>query len=158
LKAYTRIALSVLAVVLAAGSAAADERVAPVSDPLVRKECGGCHMVFPPQFLPRRSWQRIVDTLSDHFGENASLPPAQRKAVLDALLALAADGPGGGREGRKFAASIPAGQTPLRITETGRWLGEHRKVPADRWKSAEVKSRANCVACHKAAEQGLFED
>ena len=30
-------------------------------------------MAFPPQFLPRRSWQKLVDTLADHFGENASL-------------------------------------------------------------------------------------
>ena len=39
-------------------------------------------MVFPPQFLPKRSWQKLVETLADHFGENASLGEAQRKAVL----------------------------------------------------------------------------
>ena len=75
---------------------------------------------FPPQFLPERSWQKLVDTLADHFGENASLGEAQRKAVLDYLLANAADSPKAGREGRKFAQGIPAGQTPLRITETPR--------------------------------------
>jgi hypothetical protein len=152
------ILLSLLAVFLAATSAVGDERVAPVSDPVVKKECGGCHMVFPPQFLPKRSWQRIVDTLSDHFGENASLGPTQRKAVLDYLLAHAADSPNAGREGRKFAASIQVAQTPLRITETARWVREHRKVGPDRWTSPGVKSKANCVACHKGAEQGVYED
>ncbi len=28
------------------------ERVAPVKDPAVIKECGACHMVFQPVFLP----------------------------------------------------------------------------------------------------------
>jgi hypothetical protein len=99
-----------------------------------------------------------VDTLSDHFGENASLGESQRKVVLDYLLANAGDSPKAGREGRRFAESIASGQTPLRITETPRWAREHREVRADRWKSSDVKSKANCVACHKKAEQGIYED
>jgi hypothetical protein len=79
-------------------------------------------MAFPPQFLPQRSWQKLVETLADHFGENASLGEAERKAVLDYLLAHAADGPQAGRAGRKFGQGIAAGQTPLRITETPWWM------------------------------------
>jgi hypothetical protein len=70
-------------------SAAWGERVAPVTDSVVKQECGSCHMVFPPQFLPKRSWQKLVETLADHFGEHASLDDAQRQAVLDYLLAHA---------------------------------------------------------------------
>jgi hypothetical protein len=139
-------------------AAAREERVAPVTDPVVKQECGSCHMVFPPQFLPKRSWQKLVETLADHFGEDASLDEAQRQAVLDYLLAHAADSPQAGREGQKFAQSLAAGQTPLRITDTPRWVREHREVPADRWQSPTVKSKANCPACHKAAEQGIYED
>ena len=155
---YMSIVLSALVVVLATVSAGAEERVAPVTDPVVKKECGSCHMVFPPQFLPKRSWQKLVETLADHFGENASLGEAQGKAVLAYLLGHAADSPNAGREGRKFAQSIAAGQTPLRITETPRWVQEHRKVRADQWKDPKVKSKANCLACHKGAEQGVYED
>jgi len=154
----TSIVLSVLVALLATVSAAADERVAPVTDPVVKKECGSCHMVFPPQFLPKRSWQKLVETLSDHFGENASLGEAQRKAVLDYLVGYAADSPNAGREGRKFGTSIPPKDTPLRITETPRWVREHRKVRADKWKDPTVKSKANCLACHNGAEQGVYED
>jgi hypothetical protein len=150
--------LLLLVIGVATATAQGDERVPPVTDPVVKKECGSCHMAFSPQFLQKRSWQKIVDTLSDHFGENASLGEAQRKAVLDYLLANAADGPKGGREGRRFAESIASGQTPLRITETPRWVREHREVRADRWKSPDVKSKANCLACHKRAEQGIYED
>jgi hypothetical protein len=139
-------------------SAAWGERVAPVTDPVVKQECSSCHMVFPPQFLPKRSWQKLVETLADHFGENASLDDAQRQAVLGYLLAHAADSPQAGREGRKFARSIAAGQTPLRITDTPRWVKEHRKVRAERWQDPSVKSKANCLACHKGAEQGVYEE
>jgi hypothetical protein len=149
----------VLCVALLATTAAArEERVAPVTEPVVTQECGSCHMVFPPQFLPKRSWQKLLETLSDHFGENASFDEAQRQAVLDYLLAHAADSPQAGREGQKFAQSIAAGQTPLRITDTPRWVQEHREVPAARWQDPTVKSKANCLACHKGAEQGVYED
>jgi hypothetical protein len=40
------IVLMVLVVALATVSADADERVAPVTDPIVKKECGSCHMVI----------------------------------------------------------------------------------------------------------------
>jgi hypothetical protein len=144
----------VAAIALAEGG----DRVAPITDPVVTKECGSCHMAFPPQFLPRRSWEKLVATLSDHFGENASLGEAQRKTVLDYLVANAADGPRADRQARKFAEGIPPAQAPLRITETPRWVKEHREVRAGRWRDPNVKSKANCVACHKAAEQGIYED
>lgn len=155
---HTGLLVSLLVVIVATGHAGADERIAPVTDPVVKKECGSCHMAFSPQFLPRRSWQKLVATLSDHFGENASLAEAQRRAVLEYLLANASDGPRGGNEGRKFGASIPSGQTPLRITEVPRWIREHQKVRADKWSDPTVKSKANCVACHKTAEQGIYGD
>jgi cytochrome c551/c552 len=152
------IAVALLTAAVAIAPAEGGERVPPVTDPVVKKECGSCHMAFPPQFLPRRSWQKLVDALADHFGENASLGEAPRKAVLDYLLANAADGPRAGRQGRKFVEGIPAAQTPLRITETPRWVKEHREVRAARWGDPKIKSKANCVACHTAAEQGLYED
>jgi hypothetical protein len=155
---HTGLVLSLLVAIVAIAHAGADERIAPVTDPVVKKECGSCHMAFSPQFLPRRSWQKLVETLSDHFGDNASLGEAQRKTVLAYLLANASDGPRAGNEGRKFGASIPSAQTPLRITEVPRWVREHQKVLADRWSDPSVKSKANCVACHKAAEQGIYED
>ena len=154
----TGIVVLLLMAVVPSARAGAEERIAPVTDTVVKKECGSCHMAFSPQFLPRRSWQKLVETLSDHFGENASLGAAQSRTVLEYLLANASDGPRGGREGRKFGASIPSAQTPLRITEVPRWVSEHRKVRADKWSDPGVKSKANCVACHKGAEQGIYED
>lgn len=134
------------------------ERVSPVTDSVVKKECGACHMVFPPQFLPQRSWRKLMDGLAEHFGENASLPEAQRTVALEYLLAHAADGPKGGAAGRKFASGIAGGMTPLRLTETPHWVHEHHEVRSARWTDPAVKSKANCTACHKGAEQGIYEE
>ena len=117
------------------------ERVAPVADPLVRKECGECHMVFQPGLLPAGSWSRIMATLSDHFGDRATLPPDQVKAIAAYLTANASGG------------------DPMvtRITGQSWWQREHR-LPAAEWSRPSVKSKSNCAACHAGAEAGLYED
>jgi hypothetical protein len=129
--------------------------VTPVTDPIVKKECGSCHTVFPA-VSSETFWQNNRDTRP--LRENASLGEAEQKAVLDFLLSHAADSPNAGREGRKFGTSIPQADTPLRITETPRWVKEHREVKAEKWKDPNVKSKANCLGCHKGAEQGVYED
>ncbi len=124
------------------------ERVAAVADPLVKRECGACHMAYPRPFLPADSWARIMESLGEHFGENAFLPEKTRFAIRDYYT-------GGSPE--TFAAA-PA-QRPLRITETRWWRGAHRgEVPPGAFQRKEVGARANCPACHKQAERGLFDE
>lgn len=150
----------IVAIVLlgAALPARADERMPQVANETVKKECGACHMAFQPQFLPRESWRRIMDTLPDHFGENASLPEGVRRQVEAYHLANAADVTRS-REGRKFYRSIGNGPAPLRITEVPRWVREHRgEVRPSAWSDPRVKSKANCPACHRGADAGWYDD
>ncbi len=136
----------------------ADERLPPITNGAVQKECGACHMAFQPQLLPQRSWRKIMDTLPDHFGEDASLPAATRGEIANYLTANAGD-VSGSREGRRFAASIERGQTPMRITEVPRWVHEHKgEVRQSAWSDPRVRSKANCVACHRGAEAGWYDD
>lgn len=121
---------------------AGDDRVPPVRDPLVLKECGECHMAFQPAFLPARSWERLMDTLSDHFGDDATLPPDIVAAIRRTLVA------GAGRAG---------GATSSRITETRFFRHEH-DFPDRVWKDPKVVTRSNCPACHSGAERGIYED
>ena len=58
--------------------------------------------------------------------------------------------------GHKISRSIDPRETTLRITATPYWQGKHNEIGAAVWKQPEVGSRANCVACHKDAEQGVF--
>lgn len=150
-----------LVVTLAAFSAAADDgpKVPPVQNQTYLKECGACHMAFAPQFLPQRSWSALMDRLNDHFGDDASLPDAKRTEIKNYLVANAAD-VAPYREARKVNDSIPSNATPLRITETGRWIRKHdaHEVPPAVWSRPQIKSKANCTACHANAAQGIYED
>jgi hypothetical protein len=138
--------------------AMAEERMPPVANEAVKKECGACHMAFQPQFLPQRSWRRLMDGLANHFGEDASLPEATRQEIADYLIANAGD-VSSSREGRRFAKSIAPDKTPLRISEVPRWVHEHRgEVRESIWSDPRVRSKANCTACHRGAETGWYDD
>jgi diheme cytochrome c len=113
-----------------------------------QQECGSCHVAYPPGLLPQASWRRIMAGLDQHFGENAGLP-LQTVAEIAAFLATnAADA--GEPEQR--------GAAPLRVTETPWFRREHREIGAAVWKRAAVSSPANCSACHRQAEQGVFNE
>ena len=83
-------AFTVLALFLMAGIARA-ETFPVITDKVVIKECGECHMVFPPQTLPKASWEKIMSTLDKHFGENASMDPAVAANVLAFHVANSSD-------------------------------------------------------------------
>jgi hypothetical protein len=121
-----------------------DGRRYAASHPAWKAECGGCHVAYPPQMLPTRSWSALMSNLNNHFGTDASIDP-QMAAEISAFLERNA-----GRE------RTPAAQPVLRITETPWFLHEHDEVPAQVWKSANVGSRSNCGACHANADQGSY--
>lgn len=134
------------ALILAVAPAfAGDHSVPPVRDALTRKECGECHLAFQPALLPAESWRRMMANLSDHFGDNATLPPDKAKAIEAYLVANARNG------WRDSAAAA-------RITETRWFVHEHRKIPERVWTRPDILTLSNCAACHKGAEQGLYDD
>jgi hypothetical protein len=122
-----------------------------------RAECGSCHIPYPPAMLPERSWRKLMTGLDRHFGENASLDAAAQKEIANFLAANAADR-GDSRRGSRVAASIPATQTPLRITETAWFERKHDELAAAVWKRQSIGTRANCVACHADAAKGNFDE
>jgi len=152
--------LAVLAIALAALplSAGAQDYMVPVSDPTTLKECTDCHMAFPAGFLPARSWQAVMGGLKDHFGENASISEASQTAITAYLVANAADsGVVSSRTASRILRGITAEMTPLRISDLPWWQSEHDgEVSKAKWERA--KSPANCLACHRDAERGYFED
>ena len=128
----------------------------PLTNPLVKKECGGCHMAFQPGFLPARSWHRLMDGLADHFGEDASLPAAPAAAIRATLTENAGDVIGQGRAG-KAMRRLGSERTPVRITETPDFLRKHQ-LPERAWRDPKVVTKSNCPACHAGAERGWYED
>ena len=130
---------------------------APVADPVVREECGSCHLAFPPSMLPASSWKRMMGELDKHFGSDASVTPAAAEQITRYLSENAAD-TGGRRYGGKLLRGVALASAPQRITELPKWVNEHHDISAKEWKRKEVGSKANCAACHSDAERGYFNE
>lgn len=151
------------AAMVAAPFAFADGRdrgpdVAPVTNALYQQECASCHMAYQPGLLPARSWQRLMDNLADHFGDNAELVSADQ-AVITAFLVTHAADRAPEKRARKIATSLRAGDAPLRITDTPYIRAKHRELPVRLVTgNPKVKSLAQCNACHIRAEHGSYSE
>ena len=132
--------------------------VAAVDNKTYQQACGGCHMAYPPGLLPPVSWERMMQGLDDHFGENAELLPDEHKEVVNYLLSNAA-GRTNYRLSHWVVQVLGPNKAPLRITETEFFHEEHDEIPASMVKdNDQVRSFANCNACHPDAEKGRFEE
>ena len=144
------------ALVLGRAQAGGSHYFAPVTNVVVKEECGTCHLPFAPSMLPASSWTRMMTNLKDHFGDDASVDPKLAAEITAYLTANAGD-QGGQRLGAKLLRGVSATQAPLRITELPKWVSEHRKVPDWEWKHKDVRTKANCTACHSNAELGYYD-
>jgi hypothetical protein len=142
-------ACAVLVLLAAAGAARADgdRRQAVPLLPKYRSECAACHVAYPPGMLPAASWQRLMQGLPQHFGTDASLDPVTVGELSRWLVASS-------------GASWRAQEAPPqdRITQSGWFQREHRKLADATWKLPAVKGPSNCAACHTAADQGDFDE
>jgi hypothetical protein len=116
------------------------------ADPSYLKECGSCHLAYPPRLLPAASWRKLMAGLERHFGQNAELEPAVRQALEGWLVQNA---------GRDRSGS---GEPPLRITTLPWFVDEHDEVPKGAVERPAIRSMANCAACHSGAESWDFDD
>ena len=117
---YRPLALGLLvigfsALVLGRAQAGGGHYYPPVTDPVVKEECGSCHLVFAPSMLPASSWTRMMGDLKNHFGDDASVEPAIAKRITEYLTANAAD-TGGNRYSGKLLRGVSTSNAPLRIT------------------------------------------
>lgn len=117
--------------------------------PAYQNECGGCHLAYPAWLLPATAWDRIMGTLTDHFGDDAGLDPAMAADISAYLKANATD----------RRDSTPIDQGLPRITQTRYFIGQHDEVPAKlAHGNPKVGSFSNCQACHGRAAQGSFDE
>ena len=127
-------------------SAHAGEHVYRVDNAAYKQECGSCHVPYPPALLAAPSWRAVMAGLDKHFGADASLEPAARAQILAFLVKNA---------GRRDTSA--GGEPLLRISGSAWFAREHRKeIAAGTAKRADVKSMANCGACHTGADNGDY--
>lgn len=152
--------VSVLAFSLPSGEAHGDGggNVLPrLSNKNWQQECASCHIAYAPSFLPKASWRSMMGDLENHFGENAGLDPVTQADILKFLEANAADS-GSSRMGSKVMRRMDSKNAPLRITETRWFVREHDEVARATWARKSIGTAANCAACHRQAEKGMFDE
>ena len=120
-----------------------------------QEACSECHMAYHPSLLPARSWQRMLDEQSDHFGEDLFLAPGS-VATLRTYAAANSAGQFEREASWRTLRSLPADETPLRITDTPYWKRVHRDIDAAIWRKPSVSGKFNCAACHRDAKSGGF--
>ncbi len=132
--------------------------VAPVRNAFYKKECGSCHFAYQPGLLPERSWVKLMSDLENHFETDASLDKEDNKRVLNYLIDNSAEKFRDYKRSRKINDSIRRDETPIAISNTRYFKKEHRKIRRNMIEQKEVKSIANCMACHKTADKGSYEE
>ena len=132
---------------LVSATAWADSGKGPTPPPVYTQECGGCHLAFPANLLPRASWRRLMNSLDKHYGSDASLEAPLQKQIDTWLQTY-------GGQGKRAREEPPQD----RITRSAWFERKHRDVSETTFKRAAIKSPVNCVACHRDAAQGDFDD
>jgi hypothetical protein len=125
------------------GPGAAASRAGPAVDPTYAKECGACHLAYPPSLLPAASWRKVMSGLDRHFGQNAELDEATRSRLERWLV--------------DQAGTARGGEAPLRISEASWFRREHRGASARVGKGRPAASFADCAACHSGAARWAFD-
>lgn len=143
----TAISYIVIAIIYQTASAES-KYLMPTNAPLLyKKECGSCHMPYPPALLPKASWEEIMNGLHRHFDTDASLSQQEMEQISSWL--------NGNAGTYKRVKEAPPDN---RITKSDWFARKHRKINSKEFLSPAIKSPSNCNACHKNAEQGNFDD
>ncbi|WP_310441080.1 diheme cytochrome c [Sulfurimonas sp.] len=155
----------VFASLLVVGSLVADGQffgskkdVAPVTNDFYIKECASCHFAYQPGLLPSRSWKKVMENLNDHFGTDASLEPEDKKKILKYLVDNSAEKFTNYKRSKKINDSIPAVETPIAVTKTRYFIQKHKELKPKMIEQKDVKSLANCMACHTKADKGSYSE
>jgi|GEM_PF-728873 len=128
-----------------------------LSYPVWKEECGSCHTLYHPGLLPERSWKLIMEGLPDHFGEDASLDSVTQQQILVFLTQHAAEN-STARKSQKILKSLSSSDIPLRFTKTPYYIHKHEDIKPNVYKRKSIGSPANCSACHKDADLGIFNE
>ncbi len=147
MKTFKRLALAVL--VLAGGAAYAGKPMMPETQmlPIYKQECGTCHMAYPPGFLSKPAWGRVMNSLSRHYGTDASLDDQQVKEISQWL-----------NQNAGTYKRVVNSSKEDRLTTTEWFIRKHREINPSVFQRAAIKSPANCAACHTTAAKGDFEE
>ena len=126
-------------------------------NPAFYKECISCHTLYPPFLLPSKSWVSMMDTLQNHFGDDASLDAATTESIKAFLVNNSAE-TSTKDSSLRILASLENDKMYLAITETPFWKNRHKEIDKAVFKRADIGKPSNCKACHDNIENGLLNN
>ncbi len=116
-------------------------------------ECGDCHKAYNPTILPAASWQQLMASLDNHFGEDATLDEETTRSITDWLTAHAAES-ADTKPAHLFRKVDP--RNPIAASATPAWKEIHKRVASEIFERAPIYTRSNCFACHQDAADGWY--
>lgn len=97
-----------------------------------------------------------MGNLENHFGDDASLDFEDTKNILEYLVKNSAEN-STMQASLNFLNSIKD-KDIIAMTQTTFWERKHKNIPKDIFSHVDIKSKANCKACHIDIEKGLIEN
>lgn len=108
---------------------------------LYLESCRTCHIALPPAVLPSKTWQRILEDPTEHYGQQ--LPPIIRPSLLLIWDYL-----------RTFSRpELEKEKVPFRMEDSRYFKALHPKVPLP-----QPVRMSSCIQCHPSANQYNFRN
>lgn len=133
------------------------EEVPRATNETYRQQCGSCHFAYQPGLLPARSWLKILDIPDGHVGGAVPLDGPVKEAIKQYLIDNSAE-KSPSKRSRKILDSVANADAPTRISDTPYIRKKHHEISEDVFSRKAIGFRGNCIACHKTAEKGNYDD
>jgi cytochrome b len=114
---------------------------------LYKKECASCHFAYPANLYTKASWEGMMETLEDHYGEDATITEEKQKIITDYLLVNSIST--GKSKPAVFFSDVNISQIGS-IIKSEPYKKKHKGLDDNKTKLA------NCVLCHTDAISGQF--
>ena len=119
----------------------------PETFPTYYKECTECHNLMPPFLLTQENWKTVLNDPKNHFDKSIVKEVPHLEEIRDYILAHSAET--SKNEIARGIVKTTAGKNIYRVTRSQYWKERHEQIPRDTYKQPLIKSKSNCVACHK---------
>ena len=133
-----------------------DDDLEPVTNQAYKETCGECHLAYQPELMPSGSWQKILDQLDGHFGEELEVDPDTIKTISEYLKTNSAE-KSLSKRSKKIMRSL-GNEVPMRITDIPYIRREHHELDPAIFKRKSIGSMVNCEVCHITADKGIYDD
>ena len=127
-----------------------------VTNEVYKENCGACHFAYPPGLLLARSWMKIIDNPGGHAGGDLSIDKNTKDEIKKYLNQNSAE-KSQSNISKRILASIGS-DVPSKISKVPYIRNKHHEIKQEVFSRKSIGSRGNCIACHKTAEQGEYDD